>query len=131
MEKFYMIVAGILLTAILTVTLHRYNGEIAILLGLCGSCLVVITALDFVRPVLAFMNRLQQLGSLDQQMVAIVLKVTAVSFTAEIAGTVLSDCGNSALAKSLQVFSSILILYLSLPMFQALLDLVERILSGL
>lgn len=130
MDKFYIAVAGILLTAVLTVALHRHNGEIAALLGLCGSCLVVIVAVGFFSPVAAFLKRLQQLGSLEQPMLGIVLKVTAVSFTAELASTVCTDSGNSALAKSLQILSTAVILYLSLPMFQALLDLVERILGA-
>jgi stage III sporulation protein AD len=63
-------------------------------------------------------------------MLTILLKVTGIAFTTEIAANVCTDAGNSALAKSLQMFSAAAILYCALPMFQALLDLVERILGG-
>lgn len=131
MDRYYIAVAAILLTTILSVALHRHNGEIAALLGLCGSCLVAMVAVGFLAPVTDFLRQLQQIGSVAPQMFGIMMKVTAVSFTAEIAATVCSDSGNSALGKSLQILSTAVILYLSLPMFQALLDLVERILGGI
>ncbi len=131
MEKFYLAVATCLLTAILAVVVRRQNGEIAALLALCGCCLLGVLALAFLSPILAFLRSLQQFGSLSGDMLAILLKVTGVSLTTEIASNVCMDAGNSALAKSLQLLSAAVILYLSLPMFQALLDLVERILGGL
>lgn len=131
MDKFYFAVAGVLLTAILSVVVHRHNAEIASLLTLCGCCLITVLAVGFLSPVVSFLRKLQQLGSLDNEMLAVLLKVTAVAFTAEIASTVCTDAGNSALAKSLQMLSAAVIVYLSLPMFQALLSLVERILGAL
>lgn len=131
MDKFYLAVAGALLTAILAVVVRRHNGEIAALLALCGCCLISVMALTFLTPILSFLRKLQQLGSLNGDMLAILLKVTGVALTAEIAANVCTDAGNGALAKSLQMLSAAVILYLSLPMFQALLDLVERIFGGI
>ncbi len=131
MEQFYIAVAGVLLTCVLSVALQRTSGEMAMLLGLGCCILVCMVAVHILRPAVAFIKRLQALGSLDSQMLMIVLKVTAVSFTTEIAGNVCSDSGNSALAKSLQILSTAVIVYLSLPMLQALLDLVERILGAI
>lgn len=128
MDKFYLGIAGVLITAILILTLRKHNGEIAILLSICGCCLVISIAASFLRPVIDFIERLQQIGSLNQGMLGILLKVTAVACTSEIAATVCADAGNGALGKALQILSTAVILYLSLPMMTALLDLVEGIL---
>lgn len=131
MDHFYIAVAGVLVTCILSVTVHRYNAEIASLLILCGCCFVVLIAVGFLSPILSFMRKLQQLCSVSDEMLGVLIKVTAVAFTGEIAAGVCTDSGNAALGKSLQMMASIVIVYLSLPMFQALLELVERILGGL
>ncbi len=131
MDRFYVAVAGALLTAILAVVVRRHNGEIGVLLALCGCCLLSVLAVGFLSPILDFLRKLQHLGALSGEMLTILLKVTGIAFTAEIASNVCTDAGNSALAKSLQMLSAAAILYCSLPMFQALLDLVERILGGI
>lgn len=131
MEKFYAATAGILLTVILVLAIRKQNGEMALLLGLCGCCMGLLVAAGFLAPIVEFLRRLQQVASLDSDMLQILLKITAVSFTAEIAATVCTDAGNAALGKSLQMLSAVVILYLSLPMMEALLELVERILVAL
>ena len=97
--------------------------------GLCACCLVATIAVGFLSPILEFVRKLQQSTALNSEMLEILLKVTGVAITAEIAGTVCSDCGNAALAKTLQMLATAVILYLSLPMMDALLELVERILT--
>lgn len=131
MEKFYSATACILLTVILVLTLRKQNGEMALLLGLCGCCAVFAVAAGFLAPIVTFLHRLQQTASVDSEMLRILMKITAVAFTAEIASTVCVDAGNSALAKAMQMLSTVVILYLSLPMLEALLALVERILVAL
>lgn len=131
MERYYGATALIVLTVVLVLVIRKHSGEIAMLLGLCGCCVVFAVAIGFLTPVVSFVRRLQQLTMLDNEMLQILLKVTGVSFTSEIAATVCADAGNTALAKSLQMLSTVVILYLSLPMLQALLDLVEQILGAL
>ena len=131
MEKFYAATAGILLTVILVLVVRKQNGELALLLGLCGCCMGLMVALWFITPIISFLRRLQQLAALDTDMLRILLKITAVAFTGEIAAAVCSDAGNGGLAKCLQMLSTVVILYLSLPMLEALLTMVERILVAL
>ena len=131
MEKFYAATALILLTVILVLVIRKQNGEIALLLGLCGCCMVFAVAAGLLIPIVNFLRRLQQNAALDGQMLQILMKITAVAFTGEIACAVCADAGNGALAKSLQILTTVTILYLSLPMLEALLTLVERILVAL
>ncbi len=131
MERFYAGIAGVLLTVILILAIRKQSGEIAILLGLAGCSMVLVVTLGFLSPILAFLQKVQQVASLDGQMLQILMKITAVAFTAEIAGTVCTDADNAALGKGLQMLATVVILYLSLPMLEALLELVERILVAI
>jgi hypothetical protein len=49
----------------------------------------------------------------------------------ELAGLICSDAGNAALAKSIQILTTAVILWLSIPLFESLLDLVQAILGEL
>ena len=131
MERFYIMVAGTLVTVVLVMTLRKQNGELALLLGLCGCVLALAGLSWFLTPVVGFFEKIQSLASLDPQLVGILLKITAVSITAEIAGLVCQDAGNGALGKSLQLLASAVILWQALPMLERLLALAERILVNL
>ena len=131
MDKFLLTVAGVLLTVILALTLRKQNADLSLMLSLCGCALVIGVAVGFLTPVMRFIHNLRQTASVDNEMLSVLLKVTGVAFLSEIACTVCTDAGNTAMGKCLQILSSAVILYLSLPMMTAFLELVEKILGSL
>ena len=74
---------------------------------------------------------LEELSGLDGDMVAILLKATGIGIVAEIANLVCKDAGNESMGKSLQLLGSAVILYLSIPLFTALIDLLQKVLGEL
>ena len=93
--------------------------------------MVGFLAAGFLEPVIRFMQRLQKLGSLSNDFLNVLLKIIGICFTAEIAGVICEDSGNGSLGKALQFLASAVILYLSLPLFSKLQDLVEGMLEHL
>ena len=77
---------------------------------------------------LDFLRELEALGDLQGDVLGILLKAVGIGLVSEIAGMVCSDAGNGSLGKTLQMLGSAAILYLSLPVFSALLELVREIL---
>lgn len=131
MEKFYTLTAMSLITVVLVLTIRKQNGELAMVLGLCGCVLVLGGMVQFLRPIISFVQRIQTMASLDREMLQSLLKITAVSVISQIASLICSDAGNGALGKSLQILSAAVILWLALPMLEALLSMAERILVNL
>lgn len=131
MEKFYTLTAMSLITVVLVLTIRKQNGELAMVLGLCGCVLVLGGMAQFLIPIMSLVQKIQNVASLDGQMLGIMLKITAVSVIAQIASLICCDAGNGALGKSLQMLSAAVILWLALPMLEALLAMAERILVNL
>ena len=86
--------------------------------------------LQLLQPVLAFLRRLQTVGELDSQMTAIVLKSVGLALLGEITGLVCKDSGNEALGKTMGIVCTSAVLYLSLPLFDALLSMIEGVLGA-
>ena len=82
-------------------------------------------------PVLDFLRELETLGDLQGDMLGILLKAVGIGLVSEIAGLVCTDAGNGSLGKTLQMLGSAVILYLSLPIFTAMLELIREILREL
>ena len=131
MGTVFQAIAGVLLTIILIMSIRGQGKDMGILLSIFVCCGVGCMALAYIKPVMDFLQQLQQTAMLDKNMLSILLKVVCISFVSEIAGLVCTDSGNSAMGKVLQFLSVAVILYLSLPMLTALLELVESILENI
>ena len=93
--------------------------------------MTALAALHYLQPVISFLHMLEELSGLDGDMVAILLKATGIGIVAEIANLVCKDAGNESMGKSLQLLGSAVILYLSIPLFTALIDLLQKVLGEL
>ena len=131
MELYWKAAAGVLLTAVLGLALNRQEKEIGLVLSMAGCCMVSILAVSYLEPVLDFLRELEAAGGLQEEMVSVLIKALGIGLVSQIAGTVCADAGNASLGKALQMLGSAVILYLSLPVFTALLNLIREILGAL
>ena len=131
MTPFLQISGAVLLAVILVLALKSYCKEISTILAITVCCLTGLTALRYLQPVLEFLKKLEDLGGLDDVMIEILLKATGIGILSEIANLVCKDAGNESMGKSMQLLGTAVILYLSLPLFQTLIELLQTILGEL
>lgn len=129
MERYWLGAAAVLLTVILGLVLGKQGKEVGLLLTLAVCCMVGALAISYLTPVVDFVRHLQAVGQLDSDILEILLKVVGIGLVAEIAGLICSDAGNAALGKTLQMLSAAVILWLSIPLLQKLLELLQQILG--
>ncbi len=131
MDIFLKAIAGALVTVVFCLLLSKKDKDLAFLLS-CAVCgMIAAAALSFLAPVIGFLRQLQDLGQLDEQMYTILLKGTGIGLLAQIAGLICTDAGNAALGKGIQLFATSVILWMSIPMLQALLDILQNVLGEL
>lgn len=131
MTLFLQSSAAILLAVILVLTLGSQNKEFGTLLAMSVCCMVVLAAMQYLRPVIDFLQTLETLGGLDSTMVATLLKITGIGIVSEISNLVCADAGSSSLGKVMQFLGAAVILWLSLPLFTALVELLQKIVGEL
>jgi len=131
MTFFIQICGSVLLAVIFVLSLKGSCKEIATVLCIIVCCITAIAALNYLKPMLIFLQTLEKLGSLDNSMVEILLKSTGIGIITEIAAFVCKDSGNESMGKTLQFLGSSAILYLSMPLFKALIELLQKILGEL
>lgn len=129
MLSFFQAVAAVLLAVILILSIRGQGKDMGLLLSLFVCCSVGCIAMAYLKPVIAFVQQLRSVGNLDSEMLSVLLKVVGTALIGEIAALVCTDAGNTAMGKALQILTVATILWLSLPMFTALLELVETILG--
>lgn len=129
MELFWKAAAAALLTAILGVALGKQDKQMSLLLSLAGCILIAGLGEVYLEPVVGFLEELVKLGDLRGDMLGILLKAVGIGLICEITAVVCHDSGNDSLGKLLQIIGSAAILWLSIPVFRALLELIQSILG--
>lgn len=129
MDTFIRASAGVLLAVILSITLRYKGGEISVLLSLAVCVMVGLLALRYLEPVIAMLRSMQIKASINSDLFSLLLKIIGVGLICELVTTICADVGSAAMGKVLQVLGVSVVLYLSIPMFEALLSLLEDILG--
>jgi stage III sporulation protein AD len=129
MDRFIQASALVLLTVIVCLILSKQEKEIGLLLSVLVCCMLGVLAISYLEPMMELIKNLRITAQLDGELLEILMKAVGVGFLAEIAGMVCTDAGNGTLGKVLQFLGSAVILWMSIPLFQRLLELVASILG--
>ena len=131
MSIFFRGAAAVLAASIAGIALAKQGKEFSAVLTVAVCCMVALLSISFLEPVLDLICQLEALGNLNAEMVRILFKVVGIGLVSEIAGMVCADAGSASMGKALQMLATSVILWLSIPVFQALLELVQEILGDL
>ena len=127
MELYWKAVAAVLLGVVLVLTLRRQ--ELGLLLSMTVGMMVLMVAMTYLKPVLELLDTLKALGNLDGDLIAILMKGVGIGLVTEVAVLVCNDSGNGSMVKALQLLGTVVILWMSMPLFTALLELIQEMLK--
>jgi len=127
MELFWKITAGALIAAVLGLSVNR---EFGTMLSMAVCAMGIAVALEFVRPVMGLLEHMESISGVSGDFIKIMFKVMGIGLTAEFAGMICMDTGNGAMAKMLKLVAHLVILWISIPLFESVLSLIQQILGG-
>ncbi len=130
MDIFIKAVAGVLIATVVTLILSKQGKDYSILLVICVCCMVTAVALGYLDEIIEFLRLLQEKGNLNSDLIAILLKAVGIGILSEITCMICTDSGNAAMGKVVQFLSSAVILWLCIPLFTQLIELVESVLGA-
>lgn len=117
-----------LIALILSLILSKENKDMSILLSVLVCTIIALVAISYLSPVVDLFQRLQTTAKLDPSFMSILLKSVGIGLLSEITGLICSDAGNAAMGKMVQFLAGIVILWMSIPLFNNILELIEEIL---
>lgn len=123
-------ICGILIALVLSQVLSKQGKDFSLLVIVAVCCMVMTAAAVFIEHILDFFQRLQLLGQLNSEIMEILLKTVGIGLLTEMTVLICNDMGNAAMGKSLQLLATAAILWLSLPLFEELLQLLESVLEA-
>lgn len=128
MDIFIKAAAGILVTVVICLILSKYSKDYSVILVICVCSMVALIAMEYLQKIITFVEKLISAGNLNHELVDILFKAVGIGLLTEITSLICTDAGNVALSKAIQLLSSAVILWLCIPLFTELLELVEGVL---
>lgn len=127
MQLFWKAAAAALIASVLGLSLGK---DMSLLLSLTVCAMGIAAALEFMEPVLDLLRQMEAAADIPGDILKILFKAVGIGLTAEIAGMICKDAGSGAIANMLRIFACIVILWLSIPLLQSILTLLQQILGG-
>ena len=129
METFLRGIALVLVGVILSLIISRQNRDLGVLLSIGICTMICISAAAYLESLTDFLKNILILGGINRNYLSILLKCTGIGLLSELAGLICIDAGENAMSKALQILANGAILFLSLPLLQKLLELLEEVLG--
>lgn len=127
MEDIFKIVAFAIISAFLIILIKEQKPEIALLLTIISSIMLLIFALDKISGIFELLEELVSKSGINKEFLKIILKVTIIAYIVEFGKNICLDAGQSSIATKLEMAGKVIIVVLSLPIISSLLN----ILTGL
>ena len=113
------------ITAISALLLRQFKPELAMVTTIAGIIVLLLFLTDSVQETLNSLQNIAQSGGMGHGLIKILLKIVGIGYIAEFSAGVLNDFGSQAMADKVLLGSKIVILTISLPIFESLLTLVS------
>ena len=126
---FIKAVGCILIALILCVILSKQGKDFSVIISVVACCVVLSGAIILLEPVIAFIWRIRDLGDIETSHITVIMKAVGIGLVSQIASLICNDAGYTSLSKALQILTAAVILCLSVPLFQELLQLIDSILG--
>ena len=126
---FIKAVGCILIALILCVILSKQGKDFSVIISVVACCVVLSGAIILLEPVIAFIWRIRDLGDIETSHITVIMKAVGIGLVSQIASLICNDAGYTSLSKALQILTTAVILCLSVPLFQELLQLIDSILG--
>ena len=123
------ILSMLLIAAFLTVLLRRYRPELAMGVGIVAGAIALLAVLKTAAPAVSQLQALLDGAALPQAYTAILFKALALCILTQLTADACRDAGESALAAKAELAGKLLLLVLSLPLFEKITSLALSLLQ--
>ena len=118
-----------LTVAVLCFYLKNINSEFFTLTLICGGIIILTLSLSYLATAFEFFKNLFSKTGANSELFSIVIKVTLVAYLIEFACNLIEDFGIKSLADKVAFAGKILLICMSAPVFNILIELITNFLA--
>ena len=115
METVYKIIGISVIGTVIALLLKKNNPEFAVLSTILTGIFVFYLIFDSLSYVISSINNLISAVGIDSDIIGVVLKICGIGLVSEYFCSIISDAGETAIAKKAEMAAKIIILAMTIP----------------
>ena len=116
-------------TAVAVLILRPLKSELAVVVGLVGSAIMLVLIISGLANIVSSINGLVARTGLATQLFASILKIVGIGYLCDIAASICRDAGSQTVADMIVLGGKVTIVILAMPIIQSLVDVVLGVLN--
>ncbi|MFQ6752663.1 MAG: SpoIIIAC/SpoIIIAD family protein [Clostridia bacterium] len=128
MTELLKIVAIALVTVFAHMLIKQSKPEIAVLISIVGSILIITMIVSSMQGVVVGFHNIFKTTNIDSSLLTPLMKIVAIGYIAEFGANICVDAGASSVADKVLFAAKIIILMISLPIINNVLNMVVGLL---
>ena len=116
------------IAVIIIVILKQYRPEFAIYAYIIAGVLILTLASGTLSGIINMINSISSKTNINSDFLVILIKITGIAILTEFAVSICKDSGESAIASKVDIGGKVIIISMSIPIINALIDTVVKIL---
>lgn len=128
MSELLKILAIALVTVFANIIVKQTKPEIAILISIVGSVLIIIMAVNSLSSVVSSFYSIFKTTGVDTTLITPLFKIVAVGYIAEFGANICVDAGASSVADKILFCAKLIILTIALPIVTTVVNMVVALL---
>ena len=122
------IVAIALVTIFAHLLIKQTKPEIAIIISIVGSLIIIIMAVNILSSVISSFYKIFKTTGVETALITPLLKIVAIGYIAEFGANICQDAGASGVADKVLFSAKLIILVIALPIITTVIDMVVALL---
>jgi stage III sporulation protein AD len=115
-----------IITAVISVSLRKYNTEVSFLVTLAGSIIIFLSVILNISSLFETVKHIFDTASIQAGYIKILFKAVGLCFICEFAVDLCVDCCQRSLANNISIAGKVLVLITAIPLYK---DILSTILS--
>ena len=128
MNELLKILAVGLVTVFAQMLVKQTKPEIAILISIVGSVLIVVMAVNVLNSVMASFYSIFETTGIKSSLLTPLLKIVAIGYIAEFGANICQDAGAGSIADKILFAAKLIILVIAMPIVRTVIDMVVALL---
>lgn len=124
------LVAVAIVASIISVMIKKYNPEYSMLISIVAGVFILYMVISELNPAINKINNLISSSGISFEHAKVLFKALGVCFLVQFASDSCNDAGENALASKIDLAGKVIVIGLSLPLFEEVIKIVSGLLGG-
>lgn len=114
--------------AMLSIIIKSYKPEFSIHIVLSTVLILFLLVISKLEIILDFFNSISAQANISKIYFPVIIKILGIAYISDFTAQICKDAGEGAIASKVEFAGKVIIMYLALPVFLSIIDLINKLL---